>query len=307
MSTHRLRAYLYLTVVAAIWGAAGPIIKFTLSGIDPLPFLSYRFAIAGTFSFIYFLLKGAKLPKIKETLALVVLYGLLAVPIALGALFTGLDKSTVLDLTLIGAIAPLIVSAGGAIFFHDHITRQEKLGIIVVLIGVFINAFYPFFSNNSDAHLTGNFFLLAFLLADTSSVLVAKSCVRKRIPSITLTNLAFIIGAATIIPITASTHGGMNLITSITTLPFKYHLGVWYMALISGSLAYHLFVAGQKSIEVSEAILFNYLQPIFSIPLAIFWLGEKITSTFLMGAILIAAGLIIAEYKKQRKTKEAKN
>ena len=78
-------------------------------------------------------------------------------------------------------------------------------------------------------------------------------------------------------------------------------MGVWYMALISGSLAYYLYVKAQRSIEVSEAILFNYLQPVFSIPLALFWLGEKITPAFLLGALIIALGVIIAEYKKAYK------
>lgn len=302
MTAHRLRAYAYLTLVAAIWGAAGPVIKFTLGGIDPLPFLSYRFAVAGTFSIIFFLVKGLRLPKPRISLPWVILYGLLAVPIALGTLFTGLDKSTVLDLTLIGVLGPLVVTLGGAILFHDHVTRREKIGIAIVLVGALLNAFSPAFTESTDIRLTGNLFLLTFLLADSGSTLVAKSAVKHKIKSSTLTNMAFIIGAVTLIPVTLITHGYNNLATSILTLPLKYHLGVWYMALVSGSLAYFLYVRGVRSIEVSEATLFNYLQPVFSIPLAIFWLGEKITTFFVIGAILIATGLIIAEYKKRVKT-----
>ena len=73
------------------------------------------------------------------------------------------------------------------------------------------------------------------------------------------------------------------------------------MALLSGSLAYYLYVRGQRTIEVSEAVLFNYLQPLFMVPLAVFWLGEKLSATFLIGAVIIAAGLFIAEYKKGNK------
>jgi len=69
------------------------------------------------------------------------------------------------------------------------------------------------------------------------------------------------------------------------------------MALLSGNLAYYLYVRAQKTIEVSEAVLFNYLQPLFTIPLAIFWLGESLSTSFIIGAIIIAFGLVIAEYK----------
>ncbi len=299
MTSHRKRAYIYLILVALIWGAAGPIIKFTLGGIDPLPFLAYRFAISGFFAILYFSISGFKLPKPKSSLLWVIGYGLLAFTIALVALFTGLDKSTVLDLALIATIGPLIVTFGGAIIYHDHITHREKIGIFIVLIGALINSIAPFLFRGSNTRLTGNLFIFIYLLADVSAVLLAKRAVQNKIPAATLTNMGFIVGALTIIPLALILHGSNVLLYSIISLPLKYHLGVWYMALLSGTVAYYLYIRGQKSIEVSEATLFSYLQPVFAVPLAVFWLGESITATFIVGAILIATGIIIAEYKKK--------
>ena len=122
---------------------------------------------------------------------------------------------------------------------------------------------------------------------------------QKKVQSANLTNMAFIIGAVILIPLTAFVYGMGNYINIILTLPFQYHLGVWYMALISGTLAYYLYVRGIRTIEVSEAALFNYLQPIFTVPLAVFWLSENISLSFLIGGLIITAGLIIAEYKKK--------
>jgi len=302
MTTRRLRAYIYLLLVAGIWGAAGPIIKFTLQAIDPLPFLAYRFTIAAVFSTIFFLVKiqkGKKFNKIRANLPLSLLYGFLAVPFALGILFVGLDKSTILDFTLISVIGPLIVTAGGAFFYHDHITHKERVGISIVLIGVILSTFFPFLYNQSDLKLTGNFLLLLYLFADGGSILLAKYLVQKKIKSANLTNLAFIVGVLIIVPLAILSYGGNNLVNSIVNLPFIYHLGVWYMALVSGSLAYFLYVRAAKSIEVSEAVLFNYLQPLFSVPLAVFWLKESLTITFVISVAIIAFGLVIAEHKKK--------
>lgn len=299
--TKRTRAYLFLIAVAAIWGAAGPVIKFTLKGIDPFPFLAYRFSISAAFSLIFFSIKGFKLPKKFTHKVHIGIYGFLATSLALGLLFTGLNKTTVLDLTLIGTVGPLLIVAGGALFFRDRITHKEKLGISIVLLGVIINSFIPIFTNGAGARLTGNVFLVLFLLSDSAAVLVAKKVVRERVPSIRLTNYAFIIGALTMVPFASLNYGAGNFIDMIVTMPLKYHLGVWYMALASGTLAYYLSVRGYKSIEVSEATLFNYLQPLFAVPLAIFWLGEKLTNNFLVGAAFILTGLFIAESKKQRK------
>jgi drug/metabolite transporter (DMT)-like permease len=301
MNPHRLKSYLILLSVVAIWGPAGPIIKFTLEGIDPLPFLAYRFAISAILSIIFFgrkLKSGKKFRQFRANFPLVFLYGFLAAPLALGILFTGLDRTTVLDLSLIGVIGPMIVVAGGALFFGDRITRREKTGIAIVLVGVMLNSLYPVFKSEG-VRLTGNLLLLLYLLADTGSILLAKRVLQKKVRSENLTNFAFIIGALTIIPLTIVLYGGSNLINSVVTLPLKYHLGVWYMALISGSLAYYLYVRGMRTIEVSEAVLFNYLLPFFTIPLAIFWLKESISLSFSVGLVIIAAGLVVAQYKKK--------
>jgi drug/metabolite transporter (DMT)-like permease len=73
------------------------------------------------------------------------------------------------------------------------------------------------------------------------------------------------------------------------------------MALLSGSLAYFLYQKAQKTIEASEATLFSYLSPLFAIPLAVFWLKEEITIFYLLGAVIVAIGVIIAESKRRKK------
>ena len=50
MNPKRLRSYIYLVIVAAIWGAAGPVIKFTLRELPPFTFLTYRFLITSLVS-----------------------------------------------------------------------------------------------------------------------------------------------------------------------------------------------------------------------------------------------------------------
>jgi len=291
-----------LIAVAVIWGAASPVIKYTLEGIDPLPFIAYRLGISAVFSVFFFLRKlkkGKQFRQFRANFPAVLLYGFLAVPVALGILFFGLDNTTVLDLTLIGIVGPLLVTLGGTVFFKDTITKREKTGISIVLLGVIFNSLYPLF-RSEELRLTGNLLLILYLLADCASILIAKKMVQKKVKSANLTNMAFIIGAATLIPLAMFFYGTGNFINIIINLPFKYHAGVWYMALISGTLAYYLYVRGQRTIEVSEAILFNYLQPVFTIPLAVFWLGENISVPFIIGAVIITTGLVIAEWKGKR-------
>jgi len=89
--------------------------------------------------------------------------------------------------------------------------------------------------------------------------------------------------------------------------PTTYHLslqalpGILYMSLISSVIAYTLYMYGLSLIEASEASLFAYLQPVFAAPLAVFWLKESISGVFILGAALIALGVILTEYRPKRK------
>ncbi len=296
MSPRRAKAYLFLIATAAIWGAAGPVIKFTLDSVDPIPFLAYRFFISAIFSTIFLVTSKFTFRKLTNNWRIYISYGLLAVPFALGALFVGLDRATVLDLTISTAISPLVVSVLAHFILKDHLTKREKVGIAIVLVGVFVNSLLPIFLDG-NAKITGDIFIILYILFDAASVIVAKLATKKRIKSSNLTNVAFVIGLLTIVPVSITSYGFQETITIIKNLPFSAHLGVWYMALISGVLAYYLFIRGQKTIEVSEGILFNYLQPLFAIPLAVFWLQEKPTIPFVIGAVLITIGVIIAELK----------
>jgi len=78
------------------------------------------------------------------------------------------------------------------------------------------------------------------------------------------------------------------------------HLSVIFMALFSGALAYFLYQKAQKSIEASEASVFNYLPPIVTAPVATLWLHEKLTIPYIVGSVIIASGVFLAEWKKRQ-------
>ncbi len=72
------------------------------------------------------------------------------------------------------------------------------------------------------------------------------------------------------------------------------------MAILSYVLAYFLYNFGISKIEVSEAAIFSYLQPLFAAPLAVLWLKEIVTLPFLFGASVIALGVFLSEYRPSR-------
>jgi len=140
-----------------------------------------------------------------------------------------------------------------------------------------------------------------FVVADAASFVMTKKLTQRKITPDAVSNLGFVVAFITTLPIVLLTQGWSSFWKEIIQLPLAHHLGVWYMAVFSGTLAYWFWTKGQKSIEVSEAAVFRYLIPVFATPLAIFWIGEKLTFHFIIGALVIFLGVWLAEHKRARK------
>jgi len=298
---HRFTAYALLLLVSIIWGVAGPVIKFTLGSFPPIIFLTYRFALASALGATLWAIRPPKFQAKASTIPFILLHSILAVPLGLGLLFFGFDKTSSLTGTVISATGPIMVAIAGMILLKEHITKPERTGILLALLGTLIVTVGPMLSGNGNAIISfeGNLLIIASLAADAIATVIAKVSLRDRVPALALTNISFMIGFLCFLPFLLYTYSIQEIVTTIASAPLSAHLGVFYMAFLSGTLAYTLQKLAMKSIEVGEVAMFNYLFPIWAAPLALWWLGEKITLPFVIGACVIATGVVIAEHKRR--------
>jgi len=302
MNPKRLRSYIYLVIVAAIWGAAGPVIKFTLRELPPFTFLTYRFFITSLFLVPIMIASKEKFPKDSKKNLILLVLSLLGTTVNLGLLFVGLKFTSVLDQTFISETGPIFVILASSIFLKDRITKREKIGILITFLGTILIILKPLIENGvlNYNNLFGNILILLANISWIAYVIISKKQLRQKVTPLTITFSNFFVGFITLLPLAVlENHGAGNLVLAISNVSLLTQLGVFYMAIISGALAYYLFQLGQKSIESSEAAIFSYLQPLFSTPLAIIWLKEEISSGFIISVIIIVTGIIIAQYKKK--------
>ena len=285
MNHRRLTAYILLIIVSIIWAIAGPVIKYVLGEVPPLPFLLLRFGLSSLVAFISFLFTGVHLPKKLSTLSLLIFYGFITSTVTLGLLFVGLKDTTVLEMSLISLTGPLMIAIAGVVFLKDHITKREKIGMAIVLLGTALTILEPF-------KISGNILIILYLVANTISVIISKKLLRLGVSPSLMTNMTFVVGFLTTLPL-ALGHGNFSLHLSTYAI-----LGIIFLAVLSGNLAYYLGNKAQKSIEVSEAALFSYLYPLLSMPLAVIWLKETLTPVYIVGAIIVTIGVVIAKLKK---------
>jgi drug/metabolite transporter (DMT)-like permease len=289
-----------LLAVSVIWGVASPVIKYTLQGFPAPLFLAYRFGISTIVAIIIFAINGIHLPKDKSTILLVLLYGFLNSVVSLGFLFFGMEGTSVLEAGLITMSSPLIVSTAGVYFLHEHITKREKIGMAIAILGTALTILGPLVTNgHSELKFTGNLMVFGYVISTLITTLIVKKLLKKDVNAMAMTNISFIIGFICFASFVLYS-GSMPSLNTISNIPFTYHLGVLYMAVISGTLAFYLSNKAQKSIEIGEQSLFAYLYPVFSLPLAVLWLGEKIMPIHIIGGIVIIIGVVVAEIKKKR-------
>ncbi len=303
MTRERLSAYIFLFIASLIWGVAGPIIKVTLSEFPPALFLTYRFAISAAIALFFIIKNHTHMPKSQSESISILVYGFFTTTVSLGFTFLGFDNTTVVSGALITALSPLVVAIASAIFLKEVIFQRERIGIFLAFIGTMLTVIEPLLNTKTAIDgdvLKGNLYMVVALLTGVFTAIHAKILLKKTIKPTDLTHISFIIGFITILPILVLTTNIYEIPSKLLHASLWAHAGVWYMAILSGTVAYILSHMGQKLIEASQASLFSYLLPVWSIPISVIWLGEKVDTATIIGALLIAMGVFIAEYRKPK-------
>lgn len=291
------KASLALVVTSVIWGIAPPVIKYTLNIISTETFLFYRFLIT-CLVFLPLLISSIKHEKITPKKLFRYGYlGFLSVPVNLLLLFWGIKLTTANDSTLISIVSPVLIILGGAIFLHETVTKRERIGIVIVIIGTLLTIVQPLFETNliAGGNFKGNFLVFSGTLAGAIFALLYKKRANRDLKPMTLTVISFWVGLLTIAPLFFRQNP--LLLPPLEAVP-----GILFMSIFSSAIAYLTFNYGLSQIEASEASLYTYLQPIIAVPLAVIFLKETITFIFVAGSVLILSGLFIAETKKDNPT-----
>ncbi len=300
MNKFRLRAYVFLLITSIISGVAGPVIKLTLRQLPFDVFLFYRFFISSLV--IIALLPFAKLhiPKKPSVLIYFLIYGFLNSTVALGLLFLGTSKTTLLDMSLISILGPIATIVVAHYFLRDHLTKRAQLGSFIAIIGAAFIIIGPFLSTGDDVgQISGNVLIIIYLIVGALNSIILKRLLRIGVDPLSLTNMSFFIGFISFFVIILVQGKLTDALNIIKNLPLPYHAGVFYMALMSGTLAYFLGNVAQKSIEVSEAAIFSYIFPVISAIFAVLLLGDKLTLEIVAGSIITFVGVFLAETRKR--------
>ena len=299
MNNKRKKAFIALGLNVIIWGAAAPLVKWALPFTTPYRWLFYRYLIAAPLTFpiiIYYLIKSKKLIKKIFTIILLELIG---TTVVLTILYEGLSRTSAIDASLISTSGPIFVIVGGIIFLKEKEEKREWIGLFVALFGSIIISIEPLFLKSNiagDSSFIGNSLIFLQNIVWAIYLIIIKK-VYKDIPKIFIGAISFSVGLVSFYV--------LSLITSDVPLLFdllvpQVTISVVYMGILGSIVGLTLYLYGHDLIEASEAVLFTYLQPIITIPIAYMLLGDKLTIYSFIGILFIAFGVYLAEIRTRR-------
>ena len=304
---HRSYYYFFLLLNAIIWGAAFVIIKPAYEYTTPFRFLFYRFLIAGLIGsplFLYYLHKTKDVWKQIKTVSLIEVLG---IPLALGFLYTGLERTTTIEAGFLTTTVPIFVVLFGVWFLHEREEKTEAEGLGIAFLGALLLTFTPLLFGEARVEgvsLTGNVYILAHNIIIASYYVLAKKYYQT-MNKFFVASISFFVGIfsfflLSLSELSFSVSAFWQVVQTDLVQP-SVQLASLYMGILGSVVAFTAYIIGQDGVEASEATLFSYLQPLVYVPLGIFLLGESIHWQQAIALVLIAIGVALGEWRRKKK------
>jgi drug/metabolite transporter (DMT)-like permease len=272
---------------AAIWGGMYVVSKVVLDVIPPFSLITLRLVL-GALTLAVFVLPRKRQRFEMSGFWRVFGVGVIGYGISLGFQFVGTKMSTAANGALVTSATPAFVLPLAALILGERIRSRRILALAISTIGV-VAVVDPRTARVNAALFWGNLALVAAAVTwALYSVLIRLVSRDRDVLAISL--IAFLGGFPIAIPgglIEARTLG----IGSITPAVV---LEVLFLGIIATALAMYLWNSAFALVEASRVSLTFFAQPVVGGLLGWLLLGERISGLFLLGGVLIAAGLVVA-------------
>jgi drug/metabolite transporter (DMT)-like permease len=289
LSKTRFKAYSFMLLNAALWGFAAPVIKYSLNFATPAQFLFFRYIIATLIFFPIFLLHNAysKSHHPKTDFKWLLALALLGTPLTLLPLFYGIQATSSIEASILESSSPIFIILGSMVILKETLKKSEWVGLTVAVAGTLLLALEPILVGTPLASLSmkGNLLVIISDIIWATFLIYSK---KVHIDPINLTFTSFVVSIPFFLIMILVEGTGFSL--SSQAVP-----GILFMAIGGSIIAFWAYQEGQKLIEASEAAIFTYLKPAFSIPLSIAWLKEPFSPVTMIATAIIISGVYLSE------------
>lgn len=287
--TVRHKALFAILISAVLWASAGSVSKLLFMQTPPFVAASHRFILASLIILPFFL----RVKKPKGFLLSLLPLGLFNAGNIL-FYYTGLSLTTANTGSILGTAIPITVALFSPLLLQEPIGKHKLVGILIGLAGALCIVLLPMIEKGgvSSGNILGNLLLVGSLLCWTLYIIFSRRILLNgQYPPIlsTSVNIFTVTVAATF----ASFVAGQTLITPALFVPT--YAGVLVYAAIGITITtFFLFQWGVQHVSASTASLKEYVQLIFGVAINAVILEERLSTTYVLGSVLIVIGVLFA-------------
>lgn len=210
--------------------------------------------------------------------------------------YIALQYTTATNATLLNSFIPIFILIISGLFFKEHISPKQVLGVFVSLLGVVV--ILTRLDQTVIAQLSinkGDLWMLLAAIDWAMYSILLKYLRPQKMSAIAFLGILVTIGTIVLFPIMLSN-------------PFNEPDIVWnstmikaliYIAIFPSIVAYLAWIYGMKKIGAAKGGQYIHLMPFFGALMAILFLGESIRLFHLIGGLCIALGLWLSFSRKR--------
>jgi O-acetylserine/cysteine efflux transporter len=282
--TSALRRPLAALVAASVlWGGAVSGTKYALGGFGPMTLMSIELVAAASALWVVVVVRGYRSP---GSWWLPALLGLLEPALAyLGDTF-GLSRTSAVHGAVIGGLESALVVVMAAVLLRETVTRPTVLAVVVALGGLVVLA------GTADDRSTaiGDLCVAGGVVSASLYTVVAK---RFEDGSDPLSLTAWQFAAATLVALSVAL---LRWLAGSERPPFAVAPRFWLAAVVVGvagfGVSFLLFNVVISRVDAGWAAVVLSLIPVFGVLSAVVFLGEGLTRSAGIGALMVAASVI---------------
>ena len=289
------KAYIALGIVSVIWGTTWVVSKQGVSAMPALQLAGVRQVMAGVIYFIYYTLKGAKWPGIRDVGPLIVLaflnfvfsnglstWGVKFISAGLGSIIGAVFPLwlVVIGLIVSGTKTPrlavfgLIVGfAGICLIFYDHLHEflkpEFRFGILLSVLATWTWALGTLYTK-SHAKVFNPYFGLGFQMLIAGSVLLTVSIV-----------------SGAYIP--------------FSEIPDISWFSIVYLIIFGSIIGFICYLYALQHLPTEQASIYAYINPVIAVLAGVLIFNERFNAFIFLGGLAALYGVYIVNQAFRKK------
>ena len=289
-----------LVFTMIVWGNIAPVTKLALEGFPPFTLATIRVGLsAAIFVIVLIVVKDEGWRIRRGDWPEVIFLGLMGNTVSIALQVVGVGHTTGVNGTLMLATGPVWIATLSVIWLRERMPALVIAGIVIAFAGTaVIIGVNPFSMQNifSAATLPGDLMVLGCEVAWAIYSVFGRRTMRKYDP-IPFTAWTTIVGAIGFIPLM-----GWELATSGSAVsPTLSSIGAAaFLAIFAALIGHLIWFWAISRVGAPKAGIFLFLLPLSGVLASMLILGERLTAGFILGLLMVLAGLVFVNRGEAR-------